>query len=82
MINSTVNSEVTLQIADMLGRKMNNQKIFLQEGLNSISLSDARLVEGNYFMRQADDASKGTTGYASIRAKDFLRFELPVPESR
>lgn len=37
------------------------------------------LVNGNYFMRQADDASKGTTGYASIRASDFLNFKLPVP---
>ncbi|WP_343416594.1 restriction endonuclease subunit S [Candidatus Flexifilum breve] len=37
------------------------------------------LVDANYFMRQADRASKGTTGYASVRASDFLKFNVPVP---
>jgi len=48
---------------------------------NTENLSDYiyRLVQNNYFMRQSDDASKGTTGYASIRATDFLQFKLPVP---
>jgi len=37
------------------------------------------LVNANYFMIQADRMSQGSTGYASIRANDFLRFKIPIP---
>ncbi len=37
------------------------------------------LVDANYFMTQADKMSKGTTGYASLRSSDFLKFRFPVP---
>ena len=37
------------------------------------------LTVGNYFEPQISNAARGTTGYASVRPKRFLRCVIPLP---
>lgn len=37
------------------------------------------LLKGNYFAPNLDAEARGTTGYAAIRAKQFLQLTIPLP---